>query len=84
MWFWPVNEMTEPVSGMPAPQFGDESSLSARIRAGPRFKQFLRCVLINVRCFRVPPGVRIPQVEYHFHSGILLEGNHKFHKEIDR
>jgi hypothetical protein len=26
MWFWPVNEMTELVSGMPAPQFGDESS----------------------------------------------------------
>jgi hypothetical protein len=26
MWFWPVNEMTEPVSGMPAPQLGDESS----------------------------------------------------------
>jgi hypothetical protein len=26
MWFWPVNEMTEIVSGMPAPQFGGESS----------------------------------------------------------
>jgi hypothetical protein len=26
MWFWPVNEMTELVSGMPAAQFGDESS----------------------------------------------------------
>jgi hypothetical protein len=26
MWFWPVNEMTELVSGMPAPQCGDESS----------------------------------------------------------
>jgi hypothetical protein len=25
MWFWPVNEMIEPVSGMPAAQFGDES-----------------------------------------------------------
>jgi hypothetical protein len=25
MWFWPVNEMTELVFGMPAPQFGDES-----------------------------------------------------------
>jgi hypothetical protein len=26
MWFWPVNEMIELVSGMPAPQFGEESS----------------------------------------------------------
>jgi hypothetical protein len=24
MWFWPVNEMIELVSGMPAPQFGEE------------------------------------------------------------
>jgi hypothetical protein len=22
MWFWPVNEMTEPVSDMPTPQLG--------------------------------------------------------------
>jgi hypothetical protein len=40
MGFWPVNEMTELVSGMPAPQFGDESSSIARIRAGPRFMRF--------------------------------------------
>jgi hypothetical protein len=26
MWFWPVNAMIELVSGMPVPQFGDESS----------------------------------------------------------
>jgi hypothetical protein len=26
MLFWHVNEIIEPVSGMPAPQFGDESS----------------------------------------------------------
>jgi hypothetical protein len=26
MLFWPVNEMTELVSGMPEPQFGDEYS----------------------------------------------------------
>jgi hypothetical protein len=26
MWFWPVNEIIDLVSGMPAPQFGDESS----------------------------------------------------------
>jgi hypothetical protein len=55
MWFWPVNVMTELVSGMPAPQFGDESSLSVKIRVGSRFKRFLRFVLIGVRCFRVPP-----------------------------
>jgi hypothetical protein len=26
MLFWPVNEMIQLVSGMPTPQFGDESS----------------------------------------------------------
>jgi hypothetical protein len=40
MWFWPVNEKTELVSGMPAPQFG-RIFVSARIRAGSRFKRFL-------------------------------------------
>jgi hypothetical protein len=53
-WFWPVNEMTELVSGMPAPQFWDESSLSAMMRAGSSFKCFLCFVLIYVSCFRVP------------------------------
>jgi hypothetical protein len=48
MWFWPVNEMTELVSGMPAPQFGDESSSvrgselaqgsSGSVRSFPRSK----------------------------------------------
>jgi hypothetical protein len=52
--------MIELVSGMPARQLGDESSLSARIRAGSRFKQFLCFVLINVRYFSVP------QVEAHW------------------
>jgi hypothetical protein len=54
MWFCSVNEMTELVSCLSAPQFGDESSLSARIRAGSRFKRFLFFVLIDVRSFRVP------------------------------
>jgi hypothetical protein len=31
MWFWPVNEMIELVSGMPAPQFED-------VPAYPRLK----------------------------------------------
>jgi hypothetical protein len=39
------------------------------IRAGSRFKRFLCFVLINVRCFRVPPGVRVPQVEDHWKIG---------------
>jgi hypothetical protein len=56
MWFWPVNEMIELLSGMPAPQFGEESSLSARFRAGSRFKRFLCFYLIVVRCFHVHPN----------------------------
>jgi hypothetical protein len=54
MWFWLASEMIELVSGMPAPQFGDESSLSARISTGSRFKRFMCFVLIDVRSFRVP------------------------------
>jgi hypothetical protein len=49
--------MIELDSGIPAPQFVDES--------GSRFKRFLCFVLIDVTCFRLPPGVRVPQVEYH-------------------
>jgi hypothetical protein len=48
--------MIELVSGMPQPQFGDESSLSARIIAGSRFLSF---VLIEVRF------VGVPQIEDH-------------------
>jgi hypothetical protein len=60
MCFWPVNEMTELVSGMTAPQFGDESSLSVsiKIQAVPVFRS-------GVRCIRVCPGVRVPQVDDH-------------------
>jgi hypothetical protein len=57
--------MTELVSGMPAPHFGDGSSLSARIRAGSIFKRSPRFALSDVRCLRIPPGVSVPQVEDH-------------------
>jgi hypothetical protein len=46
IWFWPVNEMIELVCGMPAPQFGDESFVRSKIRAGSSFKQFLCFVLL--------------------------------------
>jgi hypothetical protein len=58
--------MTGLVSGMPAPQFGDESLLSVRIRAGSKFKRFLYFPLLDVsivRCFRVTQGTRVSQVE---------------------
>jgi hypothetical protein len=58
--------MIELVSGMPAPQFGDESSLSARIRAGSRFKRFMCFALIDILCFRLPPEVGVHQVEDHW------------------
>jgi hypothetical protein len=40
MWFWLVNEMIGLTSGMPEPQFGDESSLSVKIRASSWFSVF--------------------------------------------
>jgi hypothetical protein len=55
MWLWPVNEVIELVSGMPAPQFGDESS---RMRF-----QHVCFILIYGAFFRVPRGVRALQAE---------------------
>jgi hypothetical protein len=55
--------------------------VSARIRAGSRFRQFLRFVLIHVRCFRVSPGVRILQVEDHILRGSKEPGPDKQHPE---
>jgi hypothetical protein len=43
--------MIELVSDRPAPQFGAESSLGVRIRAGSRIKGFLCFVLIDVNVF---------------------------------
>jgi hypothetical protein len=54
MWFWPVNEMTELVSGMPAPQFGDESSECEKIRAGSKFKRFVKMSSRNSWGTRTP------------------------------
>jgi hypothetical protein len=39
--------------------------VSARIRAGSKSNPFLCFILIHVRCFRVPPVVRVQHVEYH-------------------
>jgi hypothetical protein len=57
VWFWPDGDVTELVSGTPAPQSRDEDQSWFRVRAVPVFQ------MIDVRCFRVPPGLRIPQVE---------------------
>jgi hypothetical protein len=54
MWFWPVSEMIELVSGMPAHQFGKESSevLALELVQSLTVPCF---VLINLVCFRIPP-----------------------------
>jgi hypothetical protein len=68
--------MTELVSGMPAPQFGD--FVSVRIRVGSRFKQFLCFVLINVRCLHVPPPkqayptLKTTELNYHSSTKIFI------------
>jgi hypothetical protein len=41
--------------------------MSARIRAGSRFKRCLCCFDV-VKCFSVPAGVLVTQVEDHWHS----------------
>jgi hypothetical protein len=60
MWLRPVNGMTELVSGMPAPQFGDEDQSRFKVQA------LLCLVLIDARCFRIARGgggVGVPQDE---------------------
>jgi hypothetical protein len=47
MWLRPVNEMIELVSGMPTPQFGDESSWV-------QVSEFVKAWSGSVRCFRLP------------------------------
>jgi hypothetical protein len=47
--------------------------VTARIRAGSVFMRVLCFVLIDVRCFRVPPGVRVPQVGGHCSKEMSLE-----------
>jgi hypothetical protein len=39
--------------------------VSARFRDGSKFKRFLCFILVDIRYIRLPPGVRISQVEYH-------------------
>jgi hypothetical protein len=76
MWFWPVNEMTELVSGTTTPQFRGRIFASARMRAGSRSRRFLCFALIDVRCFRVlpkifsntPGGASVLQVKHYWYS----------------
>jgi hypothetical protein len=56
MWFWPVNEMIELVSGMPASQFRDESSWV-------RGSELVQVSSGSVRCLCVPHNMSslVPQ-----------------------
>jgi hypothetical protein len=71
MRLWSINEMIELVSGIQG-----RIIVSVRIRAGSRIKRFLCFVLIDVRCFRVPPkmslgisyGTGIPDWRYLFET----------------
>jgi hypothetical protein len=56
--------MIELVSGMPA-RYGDDIYVSARIRAGSRFKRFLCFVFIDAKGFTILLVVRVTQVENH-------------------
>jgi hypothetical protein len=55
MWFCPVDGMTELVSGMPAPQFGEESSRvrgsELKVQAVPVFR------FDDVKCFPLRPSI---------------------------
>jgi hypothetical protein len=64
MWVWPVKEMTELVSGMPAPKFYDESSWVRGLElvqgsSGSFFRFDIRCVRVFPKmCSRTPGGTR--------------------------
>jgi hypothetical protein len=54
MWFWPVNEIIELISSIPAPEFRTnlrecEDHSWFKVQAVPVFR------LLSVKCFRVPP-----------------------------
>jgi hypothetical protein len=59
MWLWHVNNKTELVSDLPAPQFGDEGRSRFKVQAVPAF----RFDLCKVRSHT--PGVRANQLEDH-------------------
>jgi hypothetical protein len=72
MWFWSVNVMIGLVSGMPAPQFGEESPWVWRSElvqgsSGSRVSFLLTYDVFayTLRCLSVLPRVRVPEVEDH-------------------
>jgi hypothetical protein len=72
LWFWPVNKMIELVCGMPTPQVEDESSW---VRGSDLVQGSSgSCVssLIDVRCFRMLPGVGVPQAEVHWYGQLKI------------
>jgi hypothetical protein len=69
MWFCPVNEMIELVSGIPAPQFGGEFSwvrgselVQGSSGSCVSFRMMQDAFAYPVRCLRTSPGVRVSQV----------------------
>jgi hypothetical protein len=83
MRFWPVNEINELVSGMPAPQFGDESSEGEdqswfKVQAVPVFR-FDRYKMFSRTASTTPAGTRTPGLE---HIAGKLQTVRKFRYEI--
>jgi hypothetical protein len=86
IWFLHVNEMTEIVSGLPAPQYGEESSwvLGSELVQGSNGSCVsfqLICFRIPLRCLRTPWGTLVPQVEdrcseLRHHWNTLTEDNY--------
>jgi hypothetical protein len=70
MWFCPVNEMTELVSGKPAPQLGDESSwvrgselVQGSSGSCVSFWLIWGVFAYPLRCFCVPAGYPYPRLK---------------------
>jgi hypothetical protein len=54
------------VSDITILEFGADTSLGARVRAGSRLRRFICFVLIDVRCLLVPLEVCVPHVKDHY------------------
>jgi hypothetical protein len=64
MYFWPVNEMIELVSGMPAPQFRDESPW-ALDQSWFNVQTIIVLRFFSCKMFSfTPPGVSLSQIKY--------------------
>jgi hypothetical protein len=65
MWLWPVHDINQRVSGMPSPQFGNESSWIRGSELVQRASGCVRSFHVFPKMSSSIPGVRVPHVKDH-------------------